>query len=182
MDLTAYVKIDDLSHVMKDNGIVVPRLRGLRLMAEEQPTSKEDIEKEIESYWLWECEQLCCSNFELNSNFFCISKKTKSIEKHYLFMDGCFATGVKWNVLHGKKRKLFKFARKQVQKRVSLQFGTFNKYCGRDDVLYIHARIGGNNWNYYGGAEIEKQSWFFEKVDDAFDSTYCDIYARIGQK
>lgn len=23
------------------------------------------------------------------------------------------------------------------------------------------------------------QSWFLEKVDDAYDSTYCDIYARM---
>ena len=59
------------------------------------------------------------------------------------------------------------------------QFETFNKYCGRDDVLYIHARIGGGNWPYYDGPELSKQPWFIEKVDDAFDSTYCDIYAKI---
>ena len=59
------------------------------------------------------------------------------------------------------------------------QFNTWNKYVGRDDVLYIHARIGGNNWNYYDGPELARQPWFLEKVDDCFDSTYCDIYAKI---
>ena len=58
-------------------------------------------------------------------------------------------------------------------------FNTFNKYCGREDVLYIHARIGGSNWKFYGGNELEKKPWFIEKVDDYFDDTYCDIYARI---
>ena len=62
------------------------------------------------------------------------------------------------------------------------QFETFNKYVGRDDVLYIHARIGGGNWLPYGGADIEKQPWFIEKVDDCYDQTYCDIYARIKQE
>lgn len=63
---------------------------------------------------------------------------------------------------------------------IMAQYNVFNKYCGRKDVLYIHARLGGENWKYYGGPELEKQPWFIEKVDDAFDSTYCDIYARIS--
>ena len=46
-------------------------------------------------------------------------------------------------------------------------------------MLCIHARIGGGNWSYYDGPELSKQPWFIEKVDDAFDSTYCDIYAKI---
>ena len=55
----------------------------------------------------------------------------------------------------------------------------FNKYVGRKDILYIHARIGGGNWSYYHH-RVDKQPWFIEKVDDAFDSTYCDIYAKIN--
>ena len=64
----------------------------------------------------------------------------------------------------------------------SEQYRIFNKYVGRDDVLYIHARIGGANWAFYGGGELEKQPWFIEKVDDEYDNTYCDIYARISTK
>ena len=50
------------------------------------------------------------------------------------------------------------------------------------NVLYIHARIGGRNWETYGGKDLEKQPWFLEKVNDHFDGTYCDIYAKIEDR
>ena len=56
----------------------------------------------------------------------------------------------------------------------------WNKYAGKENVLYIHSRIGGGNWDYYGGNELSKQPWFLEKVDDCYDDTYCDIYAKIN--
>ena len=59
---------------------------------------------------------------------------------------------------------------------------TFSKYAGRKDVLYVHARIGGNNWTYFGGSEIARHPAFIVKVDDWFDSTYCDIYVRVEEK
>ena len=180
MDLGAYVKIDDLSQVMEDNGIEVPRLRGLRLMSEEKPLTKEEIEEQINDQWLWQCEQLCCSKFQLNADWMELNYKTSRIEKYYLIKKGIDTVGVRWNVLHGKKRKLFKFARKLVAKRVLKQYKIWNKSCGQEGILYIHARIGGANWDYFGGPEIAKQPWFIEKMDDAFDCTYCDIYARIG--
>lgn len=55
---------------------------------------------------------------------------------------------------------------------------TFNKYVGRCDILYIHARIGGGNWSHYRD-QVDGQTWFLEKVDDPYDDTYCDIYAKI---
>lgn len=86
---------------------------------------------------------------------------------------------VRWDRIHGKKRKTFKFAIKRVTRHVYEQYALFNRYCGRPDILYIHARIGGGNWYYYG-KEVKDQPWFICKVDDAFDSTYCDIYARLN--
>ena len=62
------------------------------------------------------------------------------------------------------------------------QYTVFNRYAGKQGVLYIHARIGGYNWCPYGGKDLAKQDWFIEKVDDAIDSTYCDIYARVVSK
>ena len=58
------------------------------------------------------------------------------------------------------------------------QYAVWNKYVGRNDILYIHARIGGGNWGSYY-TEVVDKPWFLEKIDDAFDSTYCDIYAKI---
>lgn len=37
MDLGAYAQIDNLGQIMKDNGIDIPRLRGLRLMKDKEP-------------------------------------------------------------------------------------------------------------------------------------------------
>lgn len=61
----------------------------------------------------------------------------------------------------------------------SHQIETFNKYVGEIDVIMVHARLGGSNWEFYDCQELEKQPWFIEKVDDSFDSTYCDIYIRL---
>lgn len=107
MNLGAYLNMKenetDFDQIMKDNGIKIPRLRGVLLMKDETPFKEAKLEADM----------------------------------------------------------------------------LFNEYCGQDDVLYIHARIGGLNWNDFGGPELEKQPWFLDKVDDPFDSTYCDIYARI---
>ena len=46
--------------------------------------------------------------------------------------------------------------------------------------MYIHSRIGGKNWSHYYKEVVDKE-WFLEKVDDCFDSTYCDIYAKIKE-
>lgn len=105
MDLYAYSQIDKykdkLADILKD----IPRLRGIRYMAEEDPEQAE-------------CEQI----------------------------------------------------------------KVFNSYCGRTDVYMIHARIGGNNWDYYDGDEtVATKPWFLERVDDEFDSTYCDIYVRFDE-
>ena len=86
---------------------------------------------------------------------------------------------LKWDKIHGKRRKNVKFNLKKELKAAKKQYDTWNKYVGRKDILYIHARIGGDNWIYYEGYKLEKEPWFLEKVDDYYDNTYCDIYARI---
>lgn len=179
MDLGAYAQIETLEHIMKENGIEVPRLRGLRLMKTQKPIPKEEMEKEILYNGLFCCEQACCSDFKYDAGWSEWSWRTERIRLKYITYDkNKNATGIKWRNIHGKKRKLFKYIMKKERKKVYKNSLLFNKYCGRDDVLYIHARIGGGNWPYYRG-EVEHQPWFIEKIDDAFDNTYCDIYAKI---
>ena len=182
MDLGAYANIDNLEHVMKNNGIYIPRLRGLRLMKDETPVTREEIDEQAHSIGVYRCKGLCQSGFVcMNPNTFMFSNKTGRIIKKYMVLDkNKYPTDVNWKAVHGKKRKMFKFALKSARKKVQKGYEHFNKYCGAENVLYIHARIGGKNWDYFGGQEIEKQPWFIEKVDDAFDCTYCDIYARFG--
>lgn len=177
MDLGAYQNIDILSVIMNSNGINVPRLRGLRLMKDERPFTEEEIDDAASFNAFYDCESLCRSRFK-NDGCYEYSSRADRLIKKYIVQQDRKPVDVKWANAHGKKRKAFKFAIKKAYKRTRENLYTFNKYCGRDDILYIHARIGGGNWRYYGG-EVKDQPWFIEKVDDPFDSTYCDIYARI---
>ena len=61
------------------------------------------------------------------------------------------------------------------------QCDIFNKYVGKN-VLYVHARVGGANWDFFGMDEITKHPLYLERVDDYFDSTYCDIYFKLKDK
>ena len=176
MDLGAYAKINDLSKIAEENGIDVPRLRGYRLMSEEKPLTEEEIKEEVTRTAHWIYEQMCqgIPRFSPHPRWYEYSRRTKAIMKKYLDENG----NLRWNLIHGKKRKNVKFILKKWEKAIRKQYTVWNKYAGRADVLYIHARIGGGNWNSYR-AEVENEPWFLEKVDDYFDSTYCDIYATI---
>ena len=192
MDLGAYVQIDNLGKLANDNGIEVPRLRGYRLMKDEKPVDFEELYEGIETD---ECKSLIEQGW-CNSHCYTLSATTDRNKKRYLTYhyekhtreDGTEFSwivydDVKWDKIHGKHRKALKLAIKQAKKAIDAQYRIWNKYCGRDDVLYIHARIGGNNWVYYeGNTKVATQPWFLEKVDDSSDCTYCDIYAKIEIK
>jgi hypothetical protein len=174
MDLGAFVQIDDLSvsEIVKKNGIEVPRLRGYRLMKYEEPIPKEDYDKVIKRMSIWECKELIENTLNhidiFASPFNQIKRKTND------------ETEIRWDLIHGKMRKKLKLAIKHRTKRVKAQFDMFNKYAGKEGILMIHSRTGGDNWYYYGcNHEVESKPWFLEKVDDYFDGTYCDIYAKI---
>jgi hypothetical protein len=194
MDIGAYIQIEDLSKVARANGIEVPRLRGYRLMVNERAVSSNEIAKMLAYQELNICERACYSEprFRPDSNCSEYSSATARLRKKYCIYEtrkdkdseGCEhsykeVVGFRWHLIHGKNRKAIKFAIKKGRKAVIKQLQTFNKYVGREDVLYIHARIGGGNWGYFGGPDVARQPWFLEKVDDYFDDTYCDIYAKI---
>lgn len=187
MDLYAYSQIEneEIKRIVKANGIEVPRLRGYRLMKDEEPVTKDSIKGNIDCAiidvveWLCRTEPIWNVNdpgrlYSSSTDRKCQYYLTKDDQKDYDYSD------IRWDRIHGKKRKILKFEIKKAKKKVLDQFNTWNKYAGRDNVLYIHARIGGNNWNFYGGFELARQPWFIEKVDDSFDNTYCDIYAKIS--
>lgn len=187
MDLGAYANIDNLESLAKLNGIDVPRLRGYRLMKDEKPMTKEEIDEIVHNNVYGHfgiCNQFCCSVPRFTeSNMSEFSWRTDAIVKKYCTVDsdGNYV-GFRWDLLHGKARKRLKLAIKRKEKSVREQYAAWNRYAGKDDILYIHARIGGNNWNYYKGYLLEKEPWFLEKVDDCSDDTYCDIYAKLENK
>ena len=190
MDIGAYAQIDDLSPIMEANGIDIPRLRGLRLMKDEEPVSKEELLDMAKHNGLYRCACLCQSipPFNWNATWSEMSDRTDAICEYYLELpkyenggiDHLNPIGVRWDRVHSKKRKAFKYVIKKAKKRVFEQYALWNKYAGRDDVLYIHARIGSGNWGYYDCDKIVKgQPWYLDHCEDHFDCTYVDIYAKI---
>ena len=186
MDLGAYAQIKDLSKIAKDNDIVVPRLRGYRLMKDEEPITKEDLQKLIAASEIDVCERLCHADPYWCANSGCseYSSRTKRLCDYYLIKDMDENRydryiGIRWDRIHGKRRKTLKFEIKKRTRHIQKQFELWNKYAGKENVLYIHARIGGPNWNFFDGNALTKLPWFLDKVDDHYDNTYCDIYAAI---
>ena len=182
MDLGAYAQIEDLEQIMKDNNIDIPRLRGLRLMKNEEPITRASMEDHWEYIGVLECETLCQNGFRVHATWSELSAETDKIVDKYMIRNNSYPIGIKWNKVHGKKRKAFKYVIRKARDRVLLQDRMFNKYCGRDDVLYIHARIGSGNWSEYNcDNSVKNQSWYLDCCEDAFDHTYVDIYAKIGE-
>ena len=186
MDLFAYTQINDLEQIAKENNIEVPRLRGYRLMKDEKPVSSEELKEIMKDCEVEVCKDLCCAKpfWSPEPFYFSWCSETDYICAYYLVVSKDESgykkyTDIRWDRIHGWKRRVLKFKIKKQKRRIKEQFDMWNKYVGREDVLYIHARIGGDNWDYYGGNELRKQPWFLDKVDDHFDRTYCDIYALI---
>lgn len=177
MDLGAYANIEDLDELAKKNGIVCPRLRGYRLMSEEEKVDLKEVTEGIDKRCL---HYLCTSEplWSTKPKWYSWDSYTDYLCKYYggdIFDD---TSVVRWDRIHGKKRRILKTAIHNKKKEVLRQYEMWNKYVGRPDILYIHARIGGGNWSSYR-SDVVNQPWFIEKVDDSFDSTYCDIYARL---
>ena len=184
MDLGAYAQIDDLGQIMTDNDIDIPRLRGLRLMKNEEPITRASMEDHWEYIGVSNCETLCQNGFRVKASWCELSQRTDEIIDRYMIRNqDRHVIGIKWDKLHGKKRKAFKYVLRKARDRVMLQDRMFNKYCGRDDVLYIHARIGSGNWSEYNcDNSVKNQPWYLDCCEDAFDRTYVDIYAKIKEE
>lgn len=183
MDLGAYAQIDALEEIAKVNNIDIPRIRGYRLMKDEEPVSKEDIKQMIKDSEVSVAKLLCaaipfwstkpkCWEFSSYTDYIKDFFLTKNEKGNYI--------DIRWDRIHGWKRKVLKFQIKKKKKQIQRQYDVWNKYAGQEDVLYIHSRMGGNNWkSFEGKAKLMRQPWYLDRVDDAFDSTYCDFYARI---
>ena len=180
MDLGAYSNIEILEEVAKKNNIQVPRLRGYRLMKDEEVVDINElyegidikiIQRLVHAYPFWSYKS-SCSRYDRYTNW---------LEEQYIRKDKDGTEYVRWELIHGWKRRKLKTAIHNEKNKFKKQYELWNKYAGKDNVLYIHARIGGRNWPIYY-KEVVNQPWFLEKVDDGFDSTYCDIYAKIGSE
>lgn len=176
MDLGAYINIGDLSIVAEKNGINISRLRGYRLMKNEYEPI--DIDEEIKNFNKYIIEDLVTSipAWSINSSMREWNSETgKKVHKFYDFKN----ERIKWENIHGKHRKNLKYVLKIKRLEIKEQFDLFNKYLGREDILYIHARLGSRNWSGIHYWDYKKEPWYIDGIDDCFDDSYCDIYAKI---
>jgi len=183
MDLYAYSQIGDLEHILTERNISIPRLRGLDLCSNMTPWTKEEI-KDVEDSLIGDSiRNLIEAEPRWSVNSFCFVMNSRNdLYLDYYTKKDRENRFPRWERIHGKHRKALKYLIKLNKRAFQTYRKTWDKYAGRSDVIRVHARIGGNNWNYYGGPELAKQPWFLEKVDDYYDSTYCDIYVCVGNE
>lgn len=183
MDLYAYANIENLDELAKKNGIVVDRLRGYRLMKNEQPVSKEEIQETIDDAVLYEAEKAVRSDprFSLHPNLISYSSWTDFLADYYLIVEDKNVIGIRWDRIHGKNRRNLKFLIKKRKKITQKSIEMFNKYCGQN-VLYIHAKLGSTSWSEIKHYHYTQAPWYLESCDDYYDSSYCDIYASIKEE
>ena len=183
MDLGAYSQIVDLKSYLKNNNIEIARLRGLRLMKNEETVDTKTISEIIKQAkldylvnWLQQHDDNCWSS-------------VKADKKHKAFIYGINEDGENevvdydFSKVHGKDRKHIRYKWKKIEKAYNTQWDLFNKYAGQN-VLYVHARIGGGNRDYYSEdwQKIRNHPLYLGDCDDAFDGTYCDIYFKIKKE
>lgn len=173
MDLGAYANIPTLEKIAEEHNIKVNRVRGYRLMKDEEPITKEEINEQIEDiliYWLeYESKATHIFGFTTYQGYEDDKRYIKKVGNKSIIL---------WENIHGKLRKKLKFAKKNITKRVNTQWNLWNNYCGKD-VLYIHAKQGSTNWSDTTHESYAHDEWYLNSCDDAFDSCYCDIYAKI---
>lgn len=187
MDIGAYMNIEDLECIAKENNIDVPRVRGYRLMKNEPPVPYDKILRAKKKMAIEVVERLCEARpvWNPNSAVSSWSDYTDALKKYYLVRHrrelGDFEyVEIRWGRIHGRKRKILKYEIKKMNRVIDAHYEMWNKYAGRDDVLYIHSRMGGGNWESYEDKSVlTSQPWFLGRVDDYYDSTYCDFYAKI---
>lgn len=183
-----------LDPLAKQNGIVVPRPRGYLLMAEEEPVSEETIRELIAGEAVGIAEDLCRRGWLKSSQSAEYGSRIDRVLKRYLTIqttddqlceEGIRQEyyGIRWGRIHGKKRKMLKWAIRKLEKRIRAEYATWNKYAGREDVLYIYSNFGGDKWRRYAGKDsIMSRPWFLDRVDKYSNPDYCDFYAKIRTK
>lgn len=190
MDLGAYAQIEDLGQLAEDNGIEIPRLRGYRLMKDESPIPEQKIVETIKDCEIYVVRELCDARPLWNPEpwYYIWDERSRYLQDFFLEKgsDGEHVS-IRWDRIHGWKRKILKFGIKKQARKVRQQYDTWNKYAGMDGILCIRSRMGGNNWKCFDLMEkikLVRQPWFLDRVDDWFDDTYCDFYAKfdVGAK
>lgn len=163
-----------MENILLENGIDIPRLRNYMSMADEKPHDISGIEK---LFTLISVDDAVESGFNMHPTYYKINRRICRLRK--IIYDSKNNV-IRWDRIHGRRKKVLKYILKRNLRAVRKQYDMFNKYCGRKDVIYVDCRCGGANWRAYGN-EIKAQPGYLEHCFDSFDSTYCDVYFKIGE-
>lgn len=169
---------------METKGFDIPRLRGLRKMECIAPMTDAEYKQLIQRRRGdgYEYALAVRPKWTLKPRYSEYSSETRRMEKKFLIKDGYQTTGVRWGLIHGKRRKAVKYWGKYYTRHAKAQYDMWNRYAGRNDVMYISARIGTGNWSDFHWSQYTNEPWFIDAIDDTFDETYCDIYVKIDPK
>ena len=188
MDLAAFADIERLGALARANGIDVPSLRGYRLMSKEEPWDDGIISREenalIGIYWHTGCHGVGPDfDFDCTMEDFIDGYRPAHVPRSRVPKEFRDCLGPTLTVFDKVS-----MARARWHRQAML----WNRYAGKEGVLYIHSRMGGTGrarGDYYKdgevfwhkGWDVRDQPWFLDVCADAFDPTYCDIYARIKE-
>ena len=182
MDIGAYIQIETLSGIAEANGITdIARLRGYRLMRDETPV---DIDEICKSREVELCEELCEMEWDPHSKWMSYCDKTIALCKKFIInydkkYEKEVVKSINWDVMTEEEKNILKEYIETRQADYRKEWELWNSFCGRNDVLYIHARQGTTNWSDTTFHDYEDKPWYLAGCNDAEDSSYCDMYAKI---
>lgn len=177
MDLYAYSQIEELEHLLTENNIEIGRLRGLRLMKDEEIVTDEMIKEYTTAGW----EYYAIQWLQMRSEDTWYSSKADKKHKAFIYKKdesgAKHIAGIDLSKVHGKDRKRLKYAWKHEYKFLKKIYDMFNSYVGKN-VLFVHARQGGGNREFY---PIDTRHPMYLSDVDSGDGTYCDIYYDLDK-
>lgn len=182
MDLGAYAQIEKIEPIVKANNIKIDRVRGYRLMVEEKPLTKEEINKNVNIIAYERINGLLALVNDEMGRALCYGDGYERKRRKYTYGSEDEITGIKWSNVHGKLRRQFKYIFKEAKRDVLEQYNLWNKYAGQKNVLYIHAKLGASNWSDVYHKMYATEDWYLGSCNDAYDFAYCDIYAKISEE
>ena len=176
MDMGAYMKIETIKPIVEKNNIIVDRVRGYRLMSDEESINQHDLNEIIQKIFLSRVDDLfAMRNDEVFGRCLCYDEEYDANKKKYLRKDG----SLRWELISGDLKKNIEFVQTEVKLLVGNQYDLWNRFAKCSNVLYIHAKLGSSNWSGIYHKTYENEPWYLDSCDDAFDAAYCDIYAKL---
>lgn len=172
MEYNIAKRVNDL--IVEVTGVPLLPIQDARIMKnEESPYDEDYIQHVIGRNEVAIVEHLIMSRWSSRPK----KKLLRSVKLMYKYIDydKLIKTnnGIKWENLHGKKRKIAKYKIKKLRREIRKKYDTYNKYVGRDDVLYFHTIVDTNQYN-----ELRHSQSYIEDIPDWYDPRYKDMYFK----